>query len=107
MVVMTTTIPHGLSETRAMALAMFEHQVPCFFQLADPACSQVAKWLAFFEHEEQADGCDGMDPWPLCDEHRRAVAMASSPFWRMWMNLPSSPCAKCETPVRVARMEGL
>lgn len=105
---MTTTIPQGLSETRAMALAMFEHQVPCFFQLGDPACEKTAGWLLFFGHEESPPReCDGLAPWPVCDEHRRKVQQMSSAFWRMWMGVPSVPCDGCGTPIRLDRVEAL
>jgi hypothetical protein len=94
-------------ESRTAALSMFEGQVPCIMSMADPECLKAALWLAWFDHEENLGHCGDADPWPVCDEHRRMVQMASHPFWRTWHNLQSIPCGKCQTPLRLERVEPL
>jgi hypothetical protein len=103
-----TTAAQGQSatEARTMALAMFADQVPCFFELHDPPCEKLAVWVAYFAHEENvAPDCEGLSPWPVCEEHRQALRRVTSPFWRMWLRLPSMPCDQCGTPARVDRFE--
>lgn len=94
------------TEARTMALAMFASNVPCFFQLMDPSCEKTALWVAYFTHEETV-GCDHDMAWPVCEEHRAAIQRMASPFWRMWLGTPSMPCEKCETPVRLDKVEAV
>src|SRR2546421_8182196 len=98
---MVTEAPTSTTESRAAALAMFEGRVPCLFQLAEPSCPEVARWLAWFAHEENTVRCDTDEPWPVCDAHKKAIAMSSDPFWRTWHNSPPTLCAGCGTPLRL------
>lgn len=97
------------TESRTAALAMFEGHVPCFFSLADPPCTDLALWLAWFVHEEnspRAAGCEA-SPWPVCEAHKKMVAMATHPFWRTWHRMPPTLCDQCETPLRLERFDPL
>lgn len=94
-------------ESRTAALSMFEGNVPCFFSMADPSCPKTALWLASFDHEENAGHCGDVDPWPVCDEHKRIIQMASHPFWRTWHQLKPILCGGCGTPTRLGRFEAL
>lgn len=104
-----TTAAQGQSTTdsRTMALAMFEGQVPCTLQFADPSCPKTARWLACTVHEENTTPCDYEEPMLLCDEHKAVMQRALAPFWRMWHNLPPIHCIRCETPIRLDRFEAI
>lgn len=104
---MTTAAPGSTAESRAAALAMFEGQVPCFFQLGEPPCPQVARWLAMFAHEENTVRCGHDEPWPVCTAHKRMVEVGSHPFWRTWHQSPPLTCEPCGTPLRLDRFEPL
>lgn len=95
------------TDTRTMALQMFADQVPCFFQLLDPSCEKAASWVAYFTHEENLTDCTHDMAWPVCGEHKGAVQRMSTPFWRMWLQMPPLVCEKCETPVRLDRIEAI
>ena len=86
---------------------MFEGQVPCFFSLAEPSCPNTARWLASFVHEESTARCEWGEPWPLCDEHKQVVQAMSHPFWRTWHQVPPTLCVKCESPLRLERLDPL
>jgi hypothetical protein len=86
---------------------MFEGQVPCALQLADPPCPDVARWLVFPAHEENTGTCGHEEPHPVCDEHKKALQAGSHPFWRTWYGTPPVPCDRCGTPVRFDRFEPL
>jgi hypothetical protein len=103
---MTVIAPAGTAESRAAALAMFEGQVPCLLQLADPSCPDRARWLAWFAHEENTVSCEA-SPAPVCDAHRRGLQAASHPFWRTWHQMPPVLCDLCGTPLRLERFEPL
>jgi hypothetical protein len=105
---MTTPVTGSTVDSRAAALALFEGQVPCFFSLADPpACPATARHLAFLAHEENTSACDYDEPWPVCEEHKRLLQMASHPFWRTWRQSPPIQCRNCGTPLRIERFEAL
>lgn len=104
---MTTVTPGSTVESRTAALAMFEGQVPCMFQFTEPPCPNVARWLAWFVHEENTVQCGAPEPWLVCDEHKRLIQMTSHPFWRTWHQLESTLCAACATPLRLERFETL
>lgn len=72
-----SAVPASTTESRAAALAMFEGQVPCLFQLTDPSCAAAARWVVYFAHEENTVRCDREDPWPVCDEHKKLVQASS------------------------------
>jgi hypothetical protein len=97
--------PASTTESRAAALAMFEGQVPCLFQLTDPSCAATARWVAYFAHEVITVRCDREDPWLLCDEHKKLVWASSHPFWRTWHNTRPVLCPGCGTPLRPERFE--
>lgn len=103
----TSAEAQSVTEARTMALAMFASNVPCFFQLMDPSCEKAAAWVAYFAHEENTAGCEHDMAWPVCEEHRAAIQRMASPFWRMWLASPSLCCEKCETPVRLDRVEAI
>lgn len=106
---MTTPAIRSTTGPQAAALAMFEGQVPCFFSLGDPSCPEAARFLAWFAHEEndsKAAGCE-VAPWPVCEQHRRAIQMSSHPFWRTWHQLPPMICDDCGTPLRLERFDPL
>lgn len=86
---------------------MFEGQVPCLFSLGDPPCPELARWLAWFVHEENTARCDYDDPWLVCDAHKRMVTAGSDPFWRTWKRIQPLLCDACGTPVRLDRFEPL
>jgi hypothetical protein len=104
---MTMIAPGSTAESRTAALAMFEGQVPCMFQLIDPSCPHTARWLVQFVHEEATARCDRADPWPVCDEHKRMIQMSSHPFWRTWHQMAPVPCPACQSPLRLERFESL
>lgn len=105
---MTAIAPPGsTTESRTAALAMFEGQVPCVFSLVDPSCPELARWLAWFVHEENTAVCDRDEPWLLCDGHKRILQASSHPFWRTWNRLQPLPCDACGTPLRVSRFDPL
>jgi hypothetical protein len=104
---MTTPVTGSTVDSRAAALALFEGSVPCIFQVGDPPCHATARWLALLAHEESTAVCDYDEPWPVCDEHKRALAMISHPFWRTWHQMQPNLCGKCQTPLRVERFEPL
>jgi hypothetical protein len=106
---MTAPVISRPTAPQAAALSLFEGHVPCFFSLADPWCTETARWLAWFEHEEprpEAEGCE-VAPWPVCDLHRKAIQAASHPFWRTWHQLPPTLCDGCGTPLRIERFDPL
>ena len=103
---MTTPANFSTPDTRAAALAMFEHAVPCFFQMLDPSCEQLAVALAHFVHEE-SQSCGRDEVWPVCPEHQQALRRMSLPFWRVWYAMAALPCPACEKPIRVDRFEAL
>ena len=87
---------------------MFQGQVPCVFQLADPSCPATAKWLAWFVHEENTARCGWNEPWPVCDEHKRLIHGSSHPFWRTWYQSQAvgcPACPACGTPLRLEKFE--
>jgi hypothetical protein len=96
------------TDSRTMALAMFEGQVPCSLQFFDPPCPKNAAWLAHFDHEENtvAD-CPGLDSMLLCVEHKQVIATAHHPFWRLWHNTPAVLCDHCGTPLRIGTIEAI
>jgi hypothetical protein len=99
----TTATPGSTAESRTAALAMFEGNVPCLFQLTDPSCPETAKWLAAFIHEENTARCDGASLlWPVCDTHKKMIQVSSHPFWRMWHTMKPVNCDQCGTPIRLA-----
>jgi len=104
---MTTVTPGSTADSRAAALALFEGHVPCFFSLTDPPCPEAAGHLAYLVHEESTANCTDADPWPVCDEHKRAMQMVSHPFWRTWHQMTPTRCHKCGTSLRVKRFEAL
>lgn len=104
---MTMPVTGSTVDSRRAALALFEGHVPCFFSVADPYCPETARHLAFLVHEESQTVCDYDEPWPVCDEHRRVLAMMSDPFWRTWHQMPPSLCGRCRAPWRVERFEPL
>jgi hypothetical protein len=99
--------PGSTVESRAAALAMFEGQVPCLFQLAEPSCPDTAAWLAWFAHEENTASCSSNEPWLLCEAHKKMVQTTSHPFWRTWHQTPPLICEPCGTPLRLDRFEPL
>jgi len=103
----TVTAPASTAESRAAALTMFEGRVPCLFHLADPACAAVARWLAWFAHEENTARCESDEPWPVCDQHKQVIQASSDPFWRTWHNMQPVLCTRCGTPLRLERFEPL
>ena len=103
---MTLAANQSTPESRAAALAMFEHQVPCFAQHTEAGCEQTAKWLAFFAHEE-SQPCGFDEPLPACDEHQRLLQQVSSPFWRVWYQMEPILCGGCGKPIRLDRFEAI
>lgn len=104
------TAARSSEATRAAALTMFADQIPCFFQLVDPSCPNLAAWMAYHVHEEnteRATACGEIEPWPVCDEHRAVVQRANSPFWRVWFALKPTSCGHCHSPIRLDRIEAL
>ena len=93
-------------ESRRAALSLFEGQVPCFLKIAEPSCQALATHLAFLVHEERG-ACGRDEPLPVCEEHRRTLAMMGDPFWRTWHDLAPTLCGMCATPLRVERFEPL
>ena len=96
----------GMASTetsRAAALSMFD-QVPCFFQMIDD-CGQPARWIAYFVHEEPGGCGQDPEPWPVCENHHKAVRHACTPFWRVWYAAQPMPCVKCAGPLRLDRFE--
>jgi hypothetical protein len=104
---MTTPVTGSTPESRAAALAMFEGQIPCVMQFAEPSCPETARWLAWFVHEENTSRCEHSEPQPLCDTHRKMIATATHPFWRTWHRTPPVLCDQCETPLRLERFDPL
>jgi hypothetical protein len=94
------------NETRALALAMFEGNVPCFFSTMEPWCENAAAWIVYFRHLSARD-CGGMHPFPVCPEHRQAIEKATHPFWRAWFNLNPTLCDDCGAELGIDRFEAI
>lgn len=98
--------PTATDETRALALAMFESQAPCFFSTAEPWCPNQAAWIAYFKHLSAPD-CGGVAPFPVCSEHRQMIERSQHPFWRAWFNTDPVLCDNCGAEIAVDRFEAI
>lgn len=93
-------------ETRAMALAMFESNVPCFFSMVEPYCPNSAAWIVYYKHLSAKD-CSGVEPFPVCGDHRHLIERSQSPFWRAWFNADPVLCDNCGAEIAVERFEAI
>ncbi|MGW6790013.1 hypothetical protein [Streptomyces chartreusis] len=93
-------------ETRALALAMFESHVPCFFSTVEPFCSKEAAWIAYFVHQSGKD-CGGAHPFPVCSDHRQMMEHTTHPFWRAWFNSDPVLCDGCGAEITIDRFEAI
>lgn len=90
-----------------MTLALYNFEVPCIMELADPSCQNQALFLAYLRHGNGMQRDCPLPPMPLCKGHKHFVRALYSKFWSMWMNSMLTACAMCGHPLEIDRIENL